>query len=129
VCQVLLHRRRQSYGLGTMFQQDQKHHDLEAVRVARQTLPDYRKDYSERAKIHSQYPYPFRYCLARHTGLPAFLTGYLDTPVPFGLTNGDGARRQLAQPSARVEHAVWCAMGQGRSNRSCQWKRRSCHGS
>ncbi len=85
------------YGLGTMFQHDELRNDLDAVRTARAALSEYRSYYAERQGQFQQWARPFRYIMARHTGLPAFLSGYLDAPLNFQIKPDDGLREVAVQ--------------------------------
>ncbi len=68
------------YDLGTLFQNDPRH-DLKAVTVSQANILEYRAAY---AKLEDpDRPYPLRHHLARHTGMPSFLTGHLTGHTDF----------------------------------------------
>jgi hypothetical protein len=66
------------YGLSCLFRHD-PNHDLEAVRRSRAALGEYGSQYHDHEL--EQQPHPLRVRLARHTGLPAVLTGFLHGSV------------------------------------------------
>lgn len=65
---VLLPPPPSTYGQALLFEGNP-----EVYERSRQALQQYRSEYQER----DDFPYPFRLSRARHTGLPAFLNGYV----------------------------------------------------
>ena len=90
--EVLLPPPPQVYGLATLFQGD-PNHDLEAVRDSRVALSEYRGTYKEQ----DGWPYPFRYHLARHSGVPSFLNGYLEQPDAVPIDQIDMGRERATK--------------------------------
>lgn len=77
--EILLPLPPQLYGTAAVFQKDKENHDQQAVENSRAQLANYRADYP----IDGVPYYPLRVHVARQSGLPAFVNGYLDHPAQF----------------------------------------------